>query len=782
MARLAIAVLGVVGVRLLPACAPHDTCPNQGGCPAPISTSAGSGPALSVNPFIGTDNATVSGSPVPNGGSGSTYPGAAAPFGMVQWSPDTPNAVPPGYFYPDNEILGFSLTHLNGAGCPAQRDFPVLPFVGAFDPDQAQPLSATFSHSNELASPGFYEVKLDSGITVDLTATQRTGLARFTFPPGGDGRLLILSGWDWDVIVEAGWGLTVTGPDTIEGRRTDLFCLSGATTVYLAAQFDRPFSQASGWGSSNATATEVTSIPGGLALTFATTASNPIVQMKVALSYVSPEKARANLAAENPGWDFNRVHSSTVDLWNGYLGLANAKGGTADQTADFFTALYHVFLQPAAFSDADGEYFGFDQVTHPSDGHVHYANFSEWDIYRSWIQLVSLLAPQVASDIVRSLVLDGQQGGAMPRWAYGAKDTGVMVGDPADAIIANAYAFGATDFDAQAALGLMEHGANDVTAACNGISTRPDLSDYLNLGYCPMDAAMAVNGPSATTLEYAIADFSIAKFAAAIGQTDVAATFMPRGQNWRSVFDPLYQANGATGYVQPRLASDANGPPIFIATDPASENGFVEGSVAQYTFLAPQDLVGLDQALGGDAALTARLDALFGELNAGTASTFFYMGNEPGFETPWEYAWAGAPWRAQQVIWQIVNSSQVYSSTPGGLPGNDDLGAMSSWLVWGMLGMYPEVPGVGGLVLASPTFPEVDLTLANGSVFTITRDNPDPGAYYVQSATLNGQPTTSTWLPIGQVLAGGKIEFSLGNAPNMAWGSSPLDRPPATYP
>jgi predicted alpha-1,2-mannosidase len=749
-------------------------CQHPEAGPAAISTSAGRGVSKYVNVFVGTDDTKTVANPVVNGLGGSTYPAATAPFGMVQWGPDTPSASPPGYKYSDTNIAGFSLTHLNGAGCPAQRDFPVIPVTG--DYDTSKTILLPFKHDNEIASPGFYEVKLDSGITVDLTATQRSGMARFTFPQVAEAHLLIRNAVDWDLVSTQDADQEIVSPTLITGSRLDSFCAAGKSTrVYFAARFDRPFT-ASPWGDSSDAGDKVTGLPGGLALTF-DAGQNRLVHMKVGVSYVSVAGALANLDAENPAWDFNAIHAKTLASWDGYLGRLNVQGGSDEQKQLFYSALYHVFVQPAVFSDVDGSYFGFDQQPHPSDGHVHYANFSGWDIYRSWIQLVALLAPNETSDIVRSLLLDGQQCGTMPQWAYGASETAVMIGDPADPIVANAWAFGARDFDPQVALALMKHGATEAGAKCGGLTTRPGLADYLNFHFCPADVPNPTRGTVAVTMEYAIADAAIARFAQAQGDTASAQEYTLRGKYWRNVFDGTRRDGDFTGFVQPRSSVDVNGAPAFFAADVSSSGPVVEGSVSQYTFLVPQDLAGLIIAMGGDASFITRLDDHLKEVNSGTHGPYLYIGNEPGFGTPWEYPFAGAPWKTQEAIHRIVGTA--FSVTPGGLPGNEDLGAMSSWLVWGMLGMYPEVPGVGGFVLASPTFPRVDVTLPGQKVFSILADGVTPAAFYIQAGSLNGAALNVPWVSYDDMKGGGSLELNMTNVPNTSWGAAPVNRPQA---
>jgi predicted alpha-1,2-mannosidase len=769
---------------LLPAALLLAACSSSPASPPPVDTAA-SGRAALADPFVGTGDSS-SPNPVTNGSGGSTFPGAALPFGMVQWGPDTPNATPSGYHFGDGVLTGLSLTHLNGAGCSAKRDFPVFPVTGAWDPT-VEPSDA-FTHDAEIASPGFYEVTLKSGIRVDLTATARTGLARFTFPVGAPAHVLVSGGWLEDTAEVSGFSATIAADGTITGQRTDsFFCATAASyAVYFAARFDQPFLESGTWSESAQSpgATTVSGPQAGAYAAFDTTKSR-VVQMKVGLSYVSEAGALANLTAESPGWDFDAVHAAAVARWNGYFDRVAVEGGsTADQTA-FYSALYHVLLQPGVASDVSGAHVGLDGKVVEGSARTRYADYSGWDIYRSWVPLAAVVAPDETADMMQTLVDSGGECGALPRWALESTDTGIMVGDPADVILASAYAFlGPGRFDAASALSAMVKGATDTSVSCNGYTRRLGLADYLAKGYCPIDGASPPDGPTATTLEYAAADFAISRLASALGDTTDAATFGARGQNWKNVFDPSLQGLGFTGFMAPRASQDQNGMPAFTAIDPSSGDGFVEGNAAQYTFCVPHDMPGLIAALGGDATAIARLDAFFTQLNAGVSLPYHYQGNEPGFSIPWAYPFAGAPWRTQDVVRRIL--TQAYGPGPTGLPGNDDLGAMSSWQVWAMLGLYPAVPGVSGFVLGSPTFPKVTITIGGDPTDTsrqivITAEGAATASPYVQSLSVGGMPSTSTWLPWETVSSGGTLDFSLGPSPST-WGGGAGDRPPSFYP
>jgi predicted alpha-1,2-mannosidase len=761
---------------LLAGCSPssHD--------PPPVSTSPGTtGAAPLVNVFIGTA-ASAATTPVPGGQGGWTFPAAALPFGMVQWGPDTLNASPPGYLYSDDRIIGFGLTHLSGAGCASMRDFPVMPVAGDFDP--TAPLTDSFVHAAEIASPGFYEVTLGSGIRVDLTATQRSGMARFTFPAGAKEQLVITGARRSDLFAVPSFDLTVRADGVVTGQRTDTrFCFTTPSyQIYFAARFDRSFSTVGSYDASALAAGKRhvagTQSEGGLYLAF-DSGQRRSVQMKVGLSYVSAAAALANLDAEIPAWDFNAVHAAALQRWNDLLGRVAVTGGSDDDRTKLYTALYHVLLQPAVASDVNGAYLGFDGQPRVADAWVRYQNFSGWDIYRSWMQLIAVVAPDEASDILRSLVAAGSECGAMPQWALANTDTGVMVGDPSAAIVASGYAFGARGFDVNAALALLIKSGTDASAACNGLPARRGLATCLQHHYCPFGDSASPRGAASTTVEYAIDDFALAQLAGALGDGANATAFLARGAYWKNVFDPNRTANGFSGYLQPRFANDVNGQPSFQQTDVGvviDNDGFVEGNAAQYTLTVPHDVPGLIAALGGDAAAAARLDDLFVDVNDGLGTPHFYMGNEPGFSSPWAYAFVGAPWKTQVVVQRIL--AETYSTQPEGLPGNDDLGAMSAWQVWAMLGLYPAIPGVGGLVVGSPTFPKVTIVLAGGKLLTITAEGSAP---YVQSLMVNGAPTTSSWIAWDRLASGGSLAFTLGATPNQSWGASSQDRPPSFY-
>jgi putative alpha-1,2-mannosidase len=861
-----------------------------------------------VDPFIGTDDSS-SPHPVPGGAGGSTYPGAVVPFGMLQLGPDTPTASPSGYRYSDLVIEQFSITHFDGAGCPNNEDLPFLPVVGELTMSPGGSwlrYRADYVKATEVASPGYYRVDLDrDGVRTELTATTRTGFVRLTYPATDLARVLVQAGLNANGAFDG--SLEIVAPDRIRGTFTaGGFCYSDSRfQMHFVLAFDRPFTGFGTWLGSELTpdSTTATGTRAGGYVTF-DTSSNPVVQMRIGVSFVSVANAETNLAAENPGWDFDAVRAAAARRWNEVLNRIQVTGGTDEERTKFYTALYHVFQSPNVASDVTGEYLGFDRLVHTTD-RIRYRNFSGWDIIRSWTHLIAALAPE-GPDIINSMVQDGVEAGLLPFWSHQNTETHVMVGDPGTVNVANAYAMGVRGFDTDAALSLMRESAE------NPLHTqRWALENWLDVHYV---------SNAAVSLEYAMADFALAQFARALGDTATYEAYLARSDWWREswnaddgyveariapplpgvdaariyefqVFGPadpavnlalggtatasascsssegpekaingtwtggswdkwcdnrsaarwwqvdlgslqsidrfvLYHAgaggessawntqdfsiavstdgaawttvatvagNAADTSTHPIAAVDARYVRLEITNsvqtgggwdcrpfDPAAECGFIEGNAAQYVWMVPHNLEGLFTLMGGHTTAVTRLDDLFTELNAGTDRPYFYVGNEPEHGTPWTYNFAGAPWQTQAVVRRIVD--EEFDTSPGGLPGNDDLGATSAWLVWAYLGLYPMIPGTDVLALNGPTFPSATIRLANGAELTIAASGAGAGAPYVQSLSIDGTPTTRTWLHFADVADGGTLDYSMGSSPNEAWGGAAADLPPSFPP
>lgn len=776
-------------------------------------------PAAWVDPFIGTDASAADYGT--GGGAGNTYPGATTPFGAVQWSPDTQQhdvSYAAGYGWHDDHIAGFGLTHLNGAGCALYRDLPFLPTTTPVTSSPAQPLSSdlappfvpAYNHRHEAASPGYYRVVLDPGtpraITTELSATTRTGAARLTFPGTGDAGVLVNAGGSAMADTDAAVHIDPARREISGSASSGRFCYQGGNyTVHFVAVFDRSFTSYGTWQRQRFTAGgrdahDVSQVPenygpvpggpkrlhgdpsgtaqAGAYVGFGT-ARRLVVNVRVGVSFVSVAAARRNLAAEQPRFGFDAVRHRARAAWDAMLGRVQVAGGTTAQTRIFYTALYHALLQPRTFSDVDGRYPGMDGRVHVARGFTQYADFSGWDVYRSQVPLLALLAPRRAADLVRSLLADASASGWLPKWGFADQHTDVMTGDPADPAIAAAWAFGARGFDPTKALRAMVHGATAYGADLRShYVERPGLPEYARLGYIPAEeehhlggAAAAADpaavwGPAATTLEYATADFAVGGFARATCRQDATTrALLTRSATWRTLFNP------ATGYLEPRSASGAF-PPTF---SPTSGDGFVEGDAAQYTWHVLHDPAALIRALGGRTAAAARLDAFFTRLNAGPVSPYAFLGNEPSLQTPYLYDWTGRPWRTQLTLRRAMLA--LYSPAPGGLPGNDDLGTMSAWWVFGALGFYPVMPGSDVLAVASPLFPHVVVRLAGGDVRI---DAPGaPSAVFVRRLTVDGARHDRPWLRAGSLLHGATLRFAMSRRPARRWGAEAADAPPS---
>ncbi|MBV9846311.1 MAG: GH92 family glycosyl hydrolase [Kutzneria sp.] len=776
---------GVVLVAALGLAVPSWTAP------ASAAPSGTEDLATWVNPYIGTQPGDADMGT--GGGAANTFPGADVPFGMVQWSPDTVTLQHGGYYYQDNRIKGFSLTHLSGAGCDTYQDIPFMPFVGdVTDSPATSPAKyiSTFSHANEKVTAGAYSVNLDNGAKVELTATQRTGAGRFSYPAGGTATLLVNTSGS---IMGTDDAEVTIGKNTISGyANSGHFCgTNDRYRVYFTAQFDQDFATVGTWhngavtpgktsdrGESRAKAPNVArdgstpraglsrsvepldttvSGPGSGAYVTFDTLKSATVNARVGISFTSAEGALANLKAENSDRPFDQVAAAARESWNDRLNQIQVGGGTNDQRTIFYTALYHSLLQPNVFSDVDGRYAGFDGQVHTvTGGHVIYTNFSGWDVYRSEVQLLALLAPKETSDIVYSMMRFAEQGGSWDRWTVANDYTGVMNGDPYHAIVSSVYAFGAKDFDAYRALLLMVRGATQPT---KGYVERPGLTDYMKLGYVP--------GVASDTLEYTSADFAIAQLARRLGDSATYDTFIKRAQNWQNLYNP------ATGYLQPRTVDGSFSSP-FKAESP---DGYTEGNAAQYRWMVPYNYQGLITALGGDQAVNDQLDEFFTKLNAGPHDAHAFLGNEPTLETPWIYDYTGAPYKTQALINRV--RQEIWKAGPDGLVGNDDLGEMSSWYVWAALGMYPEVPGRAELTLNTPEFPSAVITRPGGQRITINAPGVSTSTAYIGSLKVNGQDWTKPWLPESFANTGGTLDFTTQSTPNTAWGAAPGDVPPS---
>lgn len=712
-----------------------------------------------VDPFVGTDG-------TPPWFAGHTTPAAALPFGMVQLGPDTtadgetgaPSAYPSGYGHRDPLVRGFSPTHLSGAGCRAFGDVPVLPITGRVPAD---PGGATvpIDHATERASPGRYAVTLGNGVRIRLAAAERAGLASFTFPTGRRATLLVKASGSLAGTDRAEVRLTRRG-EVVVTADSGHFCGRDSTyRVHVVLRFDQAPRRHGVWGEVRREGRAAVGGPGdstGLWLDFGRHAGR--VRAQVGVSFVSPAGARRNLEDADLGWSLSRLADRAASVWATELDRVWVEGGTAEEIRTFSTALYHSLLHPTVVSDADGRYPGFDGRVHrlPA-GRRHYSAVSGWDVYRTQIPLLAWLRPDVASGVVRSLHRAARQGGRYPRWPLVAEDTGVMGGDAAAPLVAAAAAFGARDFPlGKVAAGLL-HQAR---------TSRPGLADYLEKGYVPTPSGAGPHGAS-VTLEYAAADFALSRLARRAGDDAAAEEMRRRSGAWRSLLDRERRT------LAPRSADGSFPGPQWTLT---SGQGFEEGNAAQYTWMVPHDQAGLLADLGTRQEVIARLDDFHARLDAGAGAAHAWLGNQPSFATPWAYLWLGAPHRTQDVVRRA--RAELWSPTPGGLPGNEDLGALSAWYVWTSLGLYPLTPGTAHVGIGTPAFDAAVVRPSSGRTTRITRRG--AGAH-VEAVAVDGRPRPATWLDLAPESRPRQVVVTTTDDEEPGWGTGATDAPPS-YP
>ncbi|WP_326784210.1 GH92 family glycosyl hydrolase [Streptomyces sp. NBC_00151] len=735
-----------------------------------------------VNPFIGTQN------------EGNTYPGAAVPFGMVQFSPDTGHNT--GYDHSQNHIRGFSLVHLSGVGCGLGGDLPVLPTTGDITRTDDAQYAAEFGHDTEEAHPGFYRADLKSGIGAELTATARTGVQRYTFPATDKANVLLNAGQSLHRTV-------ATEVEILDNRtvRTAItgsgFCQgTGPYTVYTITRFDRPFTTSGTWNGDTVTegSRETAGTTGrtGAFVRFDTTGDRT-VEATTALSYVDARGAAVNLRSEG-GRSFDAVRASARRAWEDRLDDVRAEGGADTLRRTFYSSLYRSFLAPNIGSDADGRYTGWDQRIHRAKGFTYYQNWSLWDTYRTQSQLLALLAPREARDMAISVLRIDEESGWLPKWGYGTVETNIMTGDPVTPFLTNAYQQGLLKGYEERVYRALKKNADGVPPADSPAVGREANREYIANGFAPYVKGRPHAKPgdsdydhgASTTLEYALSDAVLGAMARDLGHDEDAARYLARSQNYRAIHDP------STGFFRARDASGAfTGP-----ADPAQSVGFHEGTSWQYQWLVPQDLPGMVDLIGGKQAANDRLDAFFayGQLLKDPAKTarevwvngpYAYYNadkynpqNEPDLIAPYTYLSTGQPWKTTDVVHAALT---LFTDAPTGMTGNDDLGTMSAWNVLSSIGIFPVQPGYDTWGLSTPVFERVDLTLDRRyyprGALTVTAPGTSDTDRYIRSARLDGSSYGRTYLTTGTLKSIRSLGFTVGPEPSE-WGTAASAAPP----
>ncbi|WP_267405877.1 MULTISPECIES: GH92 family glycosyl hydrolase [unclassified Chryseobacterium] len=727
-----------------------------------------------VNPLIGTEKM------------GHTYPGATVPFGAVQLSPETDTIsyelngkyngdvykYCAGYRYEDKTIVGFSSTHFSGTGHSDLGDFLVMPTVGKL---QLNPGTATnpengyrsrFSHQNEKAEAGYYKVKLDDhNILAELTASTRVGVHRYTFPKSDQAHIILdlMAGiYNYDgknvwTYVRVENGNTITGYRQTNGwART--------RTVYFAMKFSKPFKS---YGQKNYDGKQVYNgfwrkfdqtknfpeIAGkNLKMYFDfDTNENEAIEVKLAISSVSQVNAMENLTQEVGNLSFDQVKAKAQEDWNKELNKIVIKGSETEKT-NFYTAMYHTFINPTTYTDVNGEYKGLDQNIHKAEGFTNYTTFSIWDTYRALHPFFNIIQPKRNGDMVKSMMAHYEQFSMkmLPIWSHYANDNWCMSGYHSVSVVADAIIKGNYDGDAKEAL-----------KACVETANKRDyegIGQYIDLGYIPAEK----NGTSVSnTLEYAYDDWAIAQLAKHLGETEIYNQFIKRSENWKNNFDK------SSGFMRPRSA-DGSFKKDFNALSTHGQ-GFIEGNSWNYSFFVPQNPDELITLMGGKKKFAAKLDELFtmhlpDEFFADTEDITregiiggYVHGNEPAHHVAYFYNWAGQPWKTQAQIRHILEMQ--YKATPDGLGGNDDTGQMSAWYILSSLGFYPVAPGSEDYAIGSPAVDHAILNLENGKTFEIEAVNQSPKNVYVQKILLNGKEIKNFTLKHSDIMNGGKLSF-----------------------
>lgn len=725
-----------------------------------------------IRPFVGTK------------GEGNTYPGPSAPFGMVQLGPDTDKELwdtASGYEYSDPTIFGFSLTHLSGTGIPDLGDFLFVPQVGQpklVSGTKGAPTSgylSAYSHSDEAASAGYYRVKLqDSGVNVELTAGERAGLMRMTFPASDQSTILldlqhVLSGKKWKVVwshLRVENNSTITGYHLVNGWAKE-------QPLYFAARFSRPFGKAEIFNEGKPvlydtyrfrSAYEAVGPDLKFLATYTTKTQEPIL-IKAAVSAVSASDALKNLDDEIKDWGFDALREKTRHRWDEELARIQIEG-TQQQKETFYTSMYHTLLAPNLYEDVTGEYRGLDQNIHVAKDFTNYTVFSLWDTYRATHPLFALIEAPRDADMIKSMLAHYDQSveHMLPIWSLQANETWCMIGYHAVPVIADAIAKKVKGFDVERAYEAAK------TTAMN--PHYDSVATYAKLGWVPFDKE---SESVSKTLEYAYDDYTISRMARRLGKEDDASYFQKRAKSYKNLFDPsvgLMRGKDSSGHWH----SPFN-PHSYDET--AGVNDFTEGTSWQYFWYVPQDVPGLISLMGGKDAFTNKLDSLFAFREADASKGVsdiqgrigeYWHGNEPSHHVIYLYSYAGQPWKTAERLREVV--TRFYGNSPDSLSGNDDCGQMSAWYIFTCLGFYPVCPASDYYVIGAPQLPKAVMHLSNGHEFTVTAEKLSDANKYVQSVTLDGKPLDQPFLKFGDLTKGGSLVFTMGSKPS-AWGTHP---------
>ncbi len=766
-------------------------------------------PADYVNPFIGT------------AAYGHTIPGAALPFGMVQLSPVTgASRGKGGYSYSSvphgresSTIIGFTHTNLSGTGIATKSRYSNILFKPATGPLRVAPGSdddpesgyrSRFSHDREEACPGYYMVLLqDHNIKAELTATERAGMHRYTFPETDSGHIII------DLTRETNRPelhedafIEIIGANQVQGYTTVIdYSVGEPTTWYFFAEFSKPFGSFgtfTGSGVSHNQRIARGKFGTGAFINYEADEDEEIL-VKVGISFTGIEGARKNLLAEIPGWDFDNVRESAWNTWNDRLKKIEIGGSTRQNSIKFYTALYRTLMFPRVFTDVDGSWYSHfeDRIIREDDFRFH-VDFFLWDTYRTTHPLLTIIEPERQTELIKSLLATYRQGGLIPAQYFKNLYTRSMIGDHGSTMISDSYVRGIRGFDVELAYEGMMKNASVPGSPGRG---REGLDTYMELGYV---AAETVRETVSLTLEYSLTDYALAQVAKELGRNEDYEYLMKNANNYRNLYEP------SSGFYRPRFADGTwlracnwgESPEIAVHGENsyydcwnpwwigvAPHRHYAESNAWQYLFYPQHDIHGLIGLMGGPEKFTERLDGLFyasssneGPWYVGVTGAIgqYVQGNQPSFHKPFLYNYAGEPWKTQARVRGILEN--LFGADEWGLPGNEDMGSMSAWFVFGALGFYPVTPGIPHYTISGPLFEKVVINLDEyyeNRKFTIIASNNSADNKFIQSARLNGEPLERTWITHEEIVSGGLLEFVMGPDQNTGWGSSPGSAPPS---
>jgi len=702
-----------------------------------------------VDPFIGTSY------------HGHVFPGATLPFGMVQLSPDNgTNGWDwcSGYHYSDTLIAGFGHTHLSGTGIGDLADIVFLPSMEEFkkvynseSSSIAQENRSSFSHDTEEASAGYYSVKLNNGVRVQLTATRRAGFQKYTAERDGRMNVLVDLGFaiNWDSPVDC--SVSFDG-ETIKGRRISTGW-ADRQYQYFACRFsEEPVMVKSFTNDEFSSQLSAEGERAGMILSFDLEKGDAIL-VKTGLSAVDENGAENNLETEIPGWDFKSIRESASREWNNELSLVRASSPNEEILKVFYTSLYHTMIAPYTYSDVDGRYRGADGKVHQSDGSVNYTVFSLWDTFRAAHPLFTLLQPGRVPDMINTMLRIYREQGKLPVWSLMANETNTMIAYHAVPVIADAMMKGISGFDYQLAYEAAKH---------SSMLDFEGLDHYRQYEYIPADLE---NESVSKTLEYCYDDWCIARMALLLGENEDYNYYMERSGWYRNLFDQN------TGFMRGKLSDSTWKEPFDPLYSSHRQDEYTEGNAWQYTWFVPHDVDGLAELMGGNRAFTGKLDSLFlqqvGVVGENASSDIsgligaYAHGNEPGHHTAYMFRMAGKPHRTEELVRKIM--SEMYHAGKDGLCGNEDCGQMSAWYVFSAMGMYPLNPADGRYVFGSPMLDEAIIRLPGGKTFSIKAENNSPENIYVSEIVLNGESLHRNYITHKEIMAGGSLLFIMSD-------------------